>query len=56
MDPEKKEAAEETENKKASEDSANERKLPSSDFYAKLLNIPPCKRGGECNNCGRCER
>lgn len=28
--------------------------LPS-DFYKKLLNLPPCKTGGECNNCGRCE-
>jgi hypothetical protein len=56
MDPEKKEAPAEAEDKKEPEDSSNKRKLPSSDFYAQLLHIPPCKRGGECNNCGRCER
>lgn len=29
--------------------------LPS-DFYIKLLNIPPCKISGICNGCGRCEK
>lgn len=29
--------------------------LPS-DFYIKLLNIPPCKISGVCNGCGRCEK
>jgi len=37
---------------------AGEQASPSplpSDFYKKLLHLPPCKTGGECNNCGRCE-
>lgn len=29
--------------------------LPN-DFFAQLLNLPPCKSKGFCNNCGRCER
>lgn len=29
--------------------------LPS-DFFVQLLNLPPCKSKGFCNNCGRCER
>jgi len=27
----------------------------SAAFYAQLLNPPACKRGLECDNCGRCE-
>jgi hypothetical protein len=29
-------------------------RLPLS-FYQKLLELPKCKIGEECDNCGRCE-
>ena len=25
------------------------------EFYQKLLAAPPCKQGGGCSGCGRCE-
>jgi len=27
----------------------------SNDFYLRLLDPPPCKSGGACDGCGRCE-
>lgn len=53
-------------NNRASEDEAGTRLPPEksaekpgrdlpADFFKKLIHQPPCKTGGECNNCGRCE-